>query len=126
MPFGKFTRPGGSPVYINIAEILSFAPVPEGSAAKKGTRILFRVKTHQDVLETIEEVASRIVGATGAMASLEPPPPTAAPFGLPPFIDAPPSRLEGYPGYPAPDRLESGAGGPVAHRMEGHPDHKKR
>lgn len=127
MPFVKLTRPDdNSPVHINIREILSFSAWPEGSAKKRGTRILFRVKTHQDVAESVDEVARRIAGEMGVVAPFGQAPATAVPFDLPPYIGTPPSRLEGYPGYPGTDRLESGAGGPVAQRTEGHPDFKKK
>lgn len=55
MAFVRFTRPDGSPVTVNAAEIKSFAPVPtEGPLTgplTEGTRLVFNNNTHQDVKE---------------------------------------------------------------------------
>jgi hypothetical protein len=64
MTLKQFTRPDGSKITINIADIQSFAPVPAsgplGGASKTGTRLVMG-STHQDVLETVDEV-TKILG----------------------------------------------------------------
>jgi hypothetical protein len=64
MAFMQFTRPDDSPVVINSAEVVDFAPVPpDGALAgplKQGTRIKFKNGTHQDVKELVEEVTKRL------------------------------------------------------------------
>jgi hypothetical protein len=66
MAFVQFTRPDGSAVGINSAEIKSFAPVPtEGplmGPSAVGTRIMFNNGTHQDVLELQDQVALKLSG----------------------------------------------------------------
>lgn len=64
MSFVEFTRPDGSSVAINTAEVLKFAPVPTDGPLmgplKKGTRIYFLNKEHQDVKELQSEVLKRL------------------------------------------------------------------
>ncbi len=66
MAFVQFTRPDDSPVVVNSAEVISFAPVPpDGPLAgplKKGTRINFKNGTHQDVKEVVAEVTKKLSG----------------------------------------------------------------
>jgi hypothetical protein len=67
MAFVRFTRPDGSPVTVNSAEIKSFAPVPtEGplmGPLTEGTRLVFNNNTHQDVKELQAEVEALLAGA---------------------------------------------------------------
>uniref|UniRef100_B0T2G7 Uncharacterized protein n=1 Tax=Caulobacter sp. (strain K31) TaxID=366602 RepID=B0T2G7_CAUSK len=67
MGFATFTRPDGSPVSINTAEVLRFAPVPSdgplAGPAKVGTRIAFKNGEHQDVKELVDEVTRRMNAA---------------------------------------------------------------
>ncbi|GGL07019.1 hypothetical protein [Caulobacter rhizosphaerae] len=66
MAFVSFTRPDDSPVSINTAEVLSFAPVPTDGPLRgpleAGTRIAFRNGKHQDVKEPVEAVERRLNG----------------------------------------------------------------
>jgi len=68
MAFVIFTRPDGSPVGIDAARVISFSPVPPLSSPlagplSQGTRIVFVNKTHQDVVELVDEVARRFKAA---------------------------------------------------------------
>lgn len=67
MALCMFTRPDGSPVAVNSAEVLTFYPVPpDGPLAgplKDGTRIVYKNNMHQDVKELVDEVAKKL-GAT--------------------------------------------------------------
>jgi hypothetical protein len=67
MAFVHFTRPDGSPVAVNTAEVKSFAPVPASGPlvgpSLTGTRIVFNNGTHQDVLELQAEVEAKLAGA---------------------------------------------------------------
>ncbi|MCZ8314059.1 hypothetical protein [Phreatobacter sp.] len=68
MAFVIFTRPDGTSVGIDPAKVVSFAPVPPtdsplGGPLSEGTRIVFNNKTHQDVVELIDEVARRFKAA---------------------------------------------------------------
>lgn len=70
----QLTRADDSPVVVMVGEIVSFAPVPtDGPMAgplKKGTRIVFRNQTHQDVKEELETVASMVSAAlSGGIAA---------------------------------------------------------
>jgi hypothetical protein len=73
MPFVRLTRPDNSPIAINPDEVVHLAPVPESGALmgplSKGTRIVFRNQSHQDVRELLDEVIARIDVAHGAPAS---------------------------------------------------------
>jgi hypothetical protein len=78
MSLVELTRPDGSPVAINPDEVVQLAPVPSqgplmGPLAK-GTRIVFRNQTHQDVKELQDEVIAKIntsrTQTTLALASL--------------------------------------------------------
>jgi hypothetical protein len=64
MAFVQFTRPDGSPVAINSADVLRFAPVPAAGPLMgplaQGTRIAFNNGTHQDVKELQQVVAERL------------------------------------------------------------------
>jgi hypothetical protein len=68
MGIATFTRPDGTSVGVNPAEVVSFAPVPkEGplmGPLSEGTRIVFRNQTHQDVKELFDIVAQRLNAAT--------------------------------------------------------------
>ncbi|KRA57148.1 hypothetical protein ASD89_05450 [Caulobacter sp. Root656] len=68
MAFVSFRRPDDSPVSINTAEVLSFAPVPTDGPLRgpleAGTRIAFRNGKHQDVKEPVEAV-ERTLNAAG-------------------------------------------------------------
>jgi len=67
MAFVSFTRPDGTPVSINTAEVLNFAPVPpDGPLAgplKAGTRIVFKNGKHQDVKELLDAVEKKLNAA---------------------------------------------------------------
>ncbi|MDQ0512791.1 hypothetical protein [Ancylobacter amanitiformis] len=57
MPFAKLTRPDGSPVYVRVEDVISFAPaVPTASPPGSATRLLLRTGTPQDVAETVDKV----------------------------------------------------------------------
>ena len=64
MAFVQFTRADDSPVAVNSAEVITFAPVPaDGPLAgplTKGTRINFRNGTHQDVKELVAQVVKKL------------------------------------------------------------------
>lgn len=64
MAFVTLTRPGGTAVIVNTDQIVQCAPVPEsGSLAgpqPTGTRIEFANRTHQDVVELVDEVRRRL------------------------------------------------------------------
>lgn len=67
MSFVRLTRPGGSPIAINPDEAVHVAPAPSNGPLmgplSKGTRIVFRNQSHQDVRELLDEVVSRIDAA---------------------------------------------------------------
>lgn len=68
MAFVFLTRPDGSPVGVDPAKVISFAPVPPppsplAGPLREGTRIVFANKTHQDVVELVQEVARRFKNA---------------------------------------------------------------
>ncbi len=73
MSFVRLTRPDGSPVAINPDEVVHVAPVPASGPLmgplSKGTRIVFRNQSHQDVRELLDEVVSRIDVARSARAA---------------------------------------------------------
>lgn len=54
------TRPDGSAVAVNAAEVVHVAPVPKGGGSAgplvEGTRLTFRHGGHQDVAESFEVV----------------------------------------------------------------------
>ncbi len=59
MAFVFLTRPDGSPVGVDPAKVISFAPVPPppsplAGPLREGTRIVFANKTHQDVVELVQ------------------------------------------------------------------------
>jgi hypothetical protein len=61
MQFVTVTRPDGSRIAINAANILSVVDAPPADSPAAGppgarTRITFSNQTHQDVRETVEEV----------------------------------------------------------------------
>ncbi len=64
MAFVQFTRPDNTPVSVNSEQIEKFAPVPTSGPTmgplKKGTRIYFLNKNHQDVKELQDEVQRRL------------------------------------------------------------------
>jgi hypothetical protein len=69
-----FTRPDDSPVAINPDEVVHLAPVPTDGPLMgpltKGTRIVFRNQSHQDVKELLDVVVARIdASRAGAAAS---------------------------------------------------------
>ncbi len=71
MTFVMLTRPDNTPVAINPDEVVHLAPVPESGPLmgplSKGTRIVFRNQSHQDVKELLEEVVAKIdASRTGA------------------------------------------------------------
>ncbi|WP_165186238.1 hypothetical protein [Caulobacter soli] len=67
MAFATFTRPDGTPVSINTAEVLSLTPVPpDGPLAGPltvGTRIAFKNGKHQDVKELVAAVEKKLNAA---------------------------------------------------------------
>lgn len=67
MAFVSFTRPDDSPVSINTAEVLTFAPVPTDGPLmgplKVGTRIAFKNGKHQDVKELVAAVEKKLNAA---------------------------------------------------------------
>lgn len=67
MAFVSFTRPDDTPVSINVAEVVNFAPVhdhgPLSGPLKTGTRIVFKNGRHQDVKELVAEVEKRLNAA---------------------------------------------------------------
>ena len=73
MSFVRLTRPDGSPVAINPDEVVQAAPVPASGALmgplSKGTRIVFRNQSHQDVRELLDEVIARIDAVRSAHAA---------------------------------------------------------
>ena len=73
MSFVRLTRPDGSPVAINPDEVVHVAPVPASGPLmgplSKGTRIVFRNQSHQDVRELLDEVIARIDAARSAHAA---------------------------------------------------------
>ena len=73
MSFVRLTRPDGSPVAINPDEVVHVAPVPASGPLmgplSKGTRIVFRNQSHQDVRELLDEVIARIDAARSARAA---------------------------------------------------------
>ncbi|WP_034859728.1 hypothetical protein [Sinorhizobium sojae] len=64
MAFVTLTRPDNSSIAIRIEEILHFAPVPSSGslsgALSKGTRIVFKNNSIQDVVELIDDVLAKI------------------------------------------------------------------
>jgi hypothetical protein len=74
MSFVRLTRPDGSPIAINPDEVVHLAPVPESGPLmgplSKGTRIVFRNQSHQDVRELLGDVIDRIDAAHPAPAAL--------------------------------------------------------
>ncbi len=64
MAFVRLTRPGGSAVIINTDHIVQCAPVPESGplagTQPTGTRVEFANRTHQDVVELVDEVERRL------------------------------------------------------------------
>ena len=64
MPFVQFTRPDGTPVSVNSAEVLEVTPVPTSGPLMgpitQGTRIYFKTGAHQDVTELEDEVRQRL------------------------------------------------------------------
>ena len=64
MAFAQLTRPDGSAVSVNVAEVLKFAPVPtEGPTMgplKQGTRVYFKNGSHQDVCELQDAVMAKL------------------------------------------------------------------
>jgi hypothetical protein len=64
MSFVMFTRPDDSPVAINPDEVVHLSPVPTDGPLMgpltKGTRIVFRNLSHQDVKELLDVVVARI------------------------------------------------------------------
>lgn len=72
----KLTRPDGSPIVVNGAEILSFAAAPANSAAPgSATRIQFRNSKFQDVLEDLDAIERQLIGAEFLTASVRAGPP---------------------------------------------------
>jgi hypothetical protein len=74
MSFVMFTRPDDSPVAINPDEVVHLAPVPTDGPLMgpltKGTRIVFRNQSHQDVKELLDVVVARInASRSGALAA---------------------------------------------------------
>ena len=68
MAFVKFTRPDNSSVIVNADQITQCDPVPSSGPLmgplSQGTRITFANKTHQDVVELIDEVQRRLSAGT--------------------------------------------------------------
>lgn len=62
MNFVQFTRGDNSAVIVNVREIVTCAPVPDGSRLEQGTRITFRNGGQQDVKELVDAVL-RILNA---------------------------------------------------------------
>jgi hypothetical protein len=64
--FATFTRPDGSPVAVNINEVVRFAPVPAtgptSGPLKDGTRLSLKNGENQDVKERQDEVMKRLGG----------------------------------------------------------------
>lgn len=60
MSFATFTRPGGSKIEVNTADIVSFSAVPTSGPlvgpSLTGTRLDFGGGSYQDVLETVPQV----------------------------------------------------------------------
>ena len=56
MSFVQFTGGDGTPVVVNVREIVTCAPVPDGSRLEQGTRITFRNGGQQDVKELVDAV----------------------------------------------------------------------
>jgi hypothetical protein len=73
MSFVRLTRPDGSPIAINPDEVVHVAPVPASGPLmgplRKGTRIVFRNQSHQDVRELLDEVIAQIDAARSARAA---------------------------------------------------------
>ena len=74
MSLVMFTRPDDSPVAINPDEVVHLAPVPTDGPLMgpltKGTRIVFRNQSHQDVKELLDVVVARIdASRAGATAT---------------------------------------------------------
>lgn len=67
MSLVMFTRPDDSPVAINPDEVVHLAPVPTDGPLigplTKGTRIVFRNLSHQDVKELLDVVVATINAA---------------------------------------------------------------
>jgi hypothetical protein len=74
MAFVRLTRPDSSPIAINPDEVVHLAPVPASGPLMgpldKGTRIVFRNQSHQDVRELLDDVISRIDAAHSAPTNL--------------------------------------------------------
>jgi uncharacterized protein YlzI (FlbEa/FlbD family) len=69
MHFVTVTRPDGSGIALNTANILSIIAAPPPDSPLAGppgaqTRITFSNQTHQDVRETVDEVLALISNAT--------------------------------------------------------------
>ena len=66
------TRPDDTPVAINAGEVVHVAPVPVSGPLMgpltKGTRIVFRNQTHQDVKQLFDEVVGKIDPPAGGAA----------------------------------------------------------
>jgi len=73
MTLVMLTRPDDTPVAVNPDEVVHLAPVPTSGPLMgpltKGTRIVFRNQSHQDVKELLNEVVARIdASRAGALA----------------------------------------------------------
>lgn len=67
MHYVTFTRPGGSRIEINAADIVSFSAVPTSGPlvgpSLTGTRLDYGGGAYQDVLETVPEVERLLAAA---------------------------------------------------------------
>jgi hypothetical protein len=66
MNFITVTRPDGSKIVINVANILSIVEAPPQSSPMAGpvganTRIVYSNKTHQDVIESVQQVMDMFI-----------------------------------------------------------------
>jgi hypothetical protein len=60
MKLVRLTRPDGSAVAINAAEIVRVAPEPIGGTLEAMTRLTFRNGQHQDVTEAFDVVLTKL------------------------------------------------------------------